>query len=690
MASKKYFIGHIHHENGVDIIPNIDMCNLPYDLFGDGFPLEFLSDIDMGKGEKSPLPDMAHVWIHGAFDCSTFTILDNTILPDKIVKLVCKHSLSDLGILIGKLPDTLQEIIVRPAVLNDVKNDETKRENAMRLLQMYPHIDVTDGKNKSLKAMLDEISIAKSAKISEPVTTEPVSIMAEAECKPDDWYSIDELADLCKKTLVPELLAGLPKDLDRYIKQAFNAKSGLKIEIREFKRNDNVAVRCVHAAAASDVVDWVLDAIQKDIERATCKKKTKTPAATKSKSTKTVTPALSELIHNGKVVVPVKIKKYVSKSVWKKIQSAIGKSTDTLLNVLQDIQDINVNPAMFGAVIFIKDNKIETSTNVEFKSAKCIAQGFHVLNDRARIVWGIDGNIFVCQDFFASHEGSDRNKYKQVIRNMDVDVSALDLKNDFLLVSDLIKELIAEKEARIASMDGSDVIDAPEAVQSSETTTPDAGVVPLETPAELSTKASVEAPVKASIESVPVQSAPVSETSKKRTKRSRITVNNIDEQIIVNTRHYKTPGTKLEYVAPTINITAPDAPSATAQTPDSGVMELSMVPVSESIPTQPNKEKIMSGKKPYYVPNGERKYHWASLYHLKARLIAQYNILSAQQQEKLRALAAASDTAQMLQITQELQGVLERKKKVESAMQEVEQKNQELHEFVQRIDEFIH
>ena len=448
MASKQRYTATIELGDGKDIL-SVDMLNLPYDMFGPEFPLEITGPVDMGKCKGQPLPDMTNVVIYGEFDCSTCTINADTVLPKEISKLVCKHSINNLDTLIGILPLSLQQVVVRPAIINAVKDsikknstDDIAYKSAIKFMETYPDITVTDGK-KTLAEIIQDHS--QTATKKESKKTKIVNAVPQLEQQTEDWLSVNDLIPVCEELLGPDLLARLDKDLKRYIRQALSAKSTVKVETREMQRTDGTKVKCIRKEDANLVAEQIAESVQSQ-DKAEAKG-TKKPVLKKTAETKAPTEPQKYYIGNREIH-PIKIKKYISKAAWGQILSKVGKNTTALREILQDIENINVNPALAhtasGQVAFIKDEAVQVSPTVGFKNGRCLAQGFGTLDDRPRIVWGICGNAFVCQNFYSAHEGKVKQEYNKLLREIDIDISKLDL-SEYLLVTNLIKELKVER-----------------------------------------------------------------------------------------------------------------------------------------------------------------------------------------------------------------------------------------------------
>ena len=102
VASKQRYTATIELGDGKDVL-DVDMLNLPYDMFGPEFPLEIIGSVDMGKCKGQPLPDMTDVVVYGEFDCSTCAINADTVLPKEISTLININELYRILNLIKKI-----------------------------------------------------------------------------------------------------------------------------------------------------------------------------------------------------------------------------------------------------------------------------------------------------------------------------------------------------------------------------------------------------------------------------------------------------------------------------------------------------------------------------------------------------------------------------------------------------------
>lgn len=443
MARKKQTYDAYINTGDEKISVQVTMNDLPYGLFNASQPLVIDGDVDMGAGKSESLPNMENVVINGSFDCSSYKIVPDTILPNGISSLVCLHSISCLDDLVGKLPETVKTVVVRPAILNAIKKAEVSSDefkSAQEFMKKYPSISVIDGKQNLADIIAEQTKPLDVVKTKIEKQTVVAPVVPE---KTSDWLSSDEMISVCMD--LSENVSSLSREeIARYVKMARSPKTKLGIKVQQMKREDGDVVVCVH----SQDVATVLAFVEAKVAEATAAKSKKEQKKPQEKVV--AKPAVADNkekpkhFFQNREIKAIQIQKYMSKSVWGQIRAKVGNDTGTLLRILQDIQDINVTPAKAhvasGQVAFIKDGNVQVSPTVTFKNGRCLTQGFGTLDDRPRIVWATCGGLFVAQHFFAAHEGKEKLKYNKILREIDVVAEDLVL-SDYLLVSDLIKEI---------------------------------------------------------------------------------------------------------------------------------------------------------------------------------------------------------------------------------------------------------
>lgn len=107
-------------------------------------------DVALGNGKGKPLPNFSKVEINGEFDCSSFAILPDSVMPAGITALRCLYSFNSLAVLKEILPSTVKTLYVRNAIINAVQKDEETLQIAQEFLSVFPELEVI-GKTETLR-----------------------------------------------------------------------------------------------------------------------------------------------------------------------------------------------------------------------------------------------------------------------------------------------------------------------------------------------------------------------------------------------------------------------------------------------------------------------------------------------------------------------------------------------------------
>lgn len=441
MKNTTQYIGYTKQDD-IHHMMNVDLLDLPRDIFSAENPLYIDADVNMGKGKKAPLPDFSNVIITGAFDCSDFTISENTVLPNGITELICLHSISNLSVLIGKLPKTVTKVVVRPFILNAIiKNQNNELGIAKQFIAMYPDIQVTDDKKLNLSEIIQQKEkpiVTEVTKEKKPETKTAIQI----KHKTDDWLSMDEIVQICINN--PVILNLVPENkIEREIRVAKSKASYIDVTVQKMLRPyDGATIDCIHSNDVPKIINFIIEKNSHTTTKTEIKKEPKKQQKQVVKEQITQQP---KLYVGTKEVQPTVITKYIKSNIWTKIKGHCGNDTKKLLNFLEEIEAINVQPTDTPGkqVCYIQDNTIKTSLNIKFKSARRLTQSFATLDDRCRIVWAMKQDTFIAIDFFDEHEKKQIVKYKKSIRQKDD--SDVDTR-DTVLVSEKIAELKKELE----------------------------------------------------------------------------------------------------------------------------------------------------------------------------------------------------------------------------------------------------
>jgi hypothetical protein len=292
---------------------------------------------------------------------------------------------------------------------------------------------------------------------------------------------------------------------------------------------------------------------------------------------------------------------------------------------LHAIEIINIRPVMTAGngVYYIQDGTVQKSPTITFKNVQWLAQGFGTLDDRARIIWCMNEHGFIATEYFEEHEKKQSVDYKKAIRDKDVNRFTL---CDTVSVSDLIQELMAEREAKQA-----------EAAEIEKT------VVPVTEPA----KPVVSEPVVEKPAALVTEQAPVRGRVRKRIRRETvptktITVNPHTDKIKSQVQVLECSEQKKE--------TKPEDVAVTA--------DLAVTCVSNDIV-------------------------WTDFDSLHASFIVKIQEYSTMQSELMAKLNAEINTDAALEYVQQLHGVLFNKKRHEIVLNRLNAMKQELQKIKQ-------
>lgn len=422
----------------------VDLLALPYEKFDAVHPLLIQSDVVMEKGKGKPLPDFSNVIIKGSFNCSSYAITLDTVLPNGITELICLHSINNLDVLNNILPPSVEKIVIRTALFNNIKKDiDGALEIAQNFAKKHPYVIVTDGKN-NLSDVLQQIEAEKN--IIQTEKLQEITEEIKVEKKTKDWLSTDELMSAYKQN--QDAIHDISdEDLERsfrIVRKKFNK--------RELMREDGAVISCVHRNDIQDIVTAINQQNKRDIlqssnsqQKTTAKNQTKSDEQKSEKGIKQNT--TPQICVGTKEVQETVIKKYIKNNVWKEIQKHCKNDLDRQLSFLEAIEIINIKPIDTAGkkVCYIQDGTLKTSPTVTFKNIQWLTQGFGTQDDRSRIIWCMNEHGFIATEYFEEHEKKQSVDYKKAIRQKDV--SCFTTK-DTVSVSDLIKELSAKRDTK--------------------------------------------------------------------------------------------------------------------------------------------------------------------------------------------------------------------------------------------------
>ena len=435
MARDKLKITILQEKEGVYENVDIDLFDF-LENSSKSEPILVVSDIHLPKGKKRPLPNFSKVYSDAKiFNSGDWRITPDSVLPNGISELICLHSISSIGDLIGVLPHCTGIVRVRNSILTSVMKTDKEFELAQKFIQQHPGVSVIDERGNTLAQITSEKLDLKNEKTSVAPKQDTAEII-RLPVKTPDWICAEDFVKYVKEN---NILTQLSKEeLKRYFQQARSAKARLNLESCQMWLADDVWVSCVKAKDIDKIVQYIQ---QQEAAKATPKKtEEKTPVKKTTKTTVNTETSTQETPQTcclkEKTVEKTEIKKYFTKKVKKQIPK------NAMLDVLKTIKKVNINPGATKGenVFYIDDNGDMCSLpTLEFKTAKCLCQALPN-NNAARIVWALKGDIMVAINFFKNHGGDkEANVYKQYIRNItDKDVPNID---ECISVEDLIKEM---------------------------------------------------------------------------------------------------------------------------------------------------------------------------------------------------------------------------------------------------------
>lgn len=421
-----------------------DIFDLPYENISIETPLCISEDVDLRKyrpqsGDK--IPFLKNVFVrgnfycskhvkvfpsavgHGVFDCSKCGkdyIDRDTELP-KMKIMDCSFSITGLDVLFGKLPNRMERLIVEKALI-DKKNllsDPKKLAIARRFVVMYPNITVVDTAGRvNLWYVLDDIDhgYGEQQNVSNTVPIIKTNQKNTYPAKTDQDIDVNDIIGFARNYL----------DFDEYDLTENELKRFVKIVMSDSRLNNIYKYRCMRGnetviCVNKDALNEVLYDLKLVIQEA-YRVKEKISDKTQEKP-EVIMPEITV----SEKPKPIKIKKYISYSDYKKICSfsSLGAAT----SVLKAINEINMDPTMLGKdqvpVRIIQGDKIVPSQTVKKKYGCALAQSIdrNSHSDRKRVVWtvgnGPDGLVIVCVGVLDRHSETDkeRKEYRRLLES---------------------------------------------------------------------------------------------------------------------------------------------------------------------------------------------------------------------------------------------------------------------------------
>lgn len=389
-----------------------------------------IGDMDVSglitKKEKIEDSFFPYLVIHGDFKCSKYSksfprivcgcvdcsncgkdYIDNDIvLPVFAKEMNCAYSVRGFDVLMGVLPNDLETLIVEPKLIKKsyLLQNQEHLENVLAFMRMYPNLNVQDTGGIDLKDVLQEI--VKEIETKKNQTQEPEN--KKEEIKEDlpikvSGKNLDrrDINMLCRMN--PDFESLSDEELMRFVRVVLSGNRRNGIVKQRMKRGDGAIVDCITADQ--------LPAVYADI-KLLAREREKTQVIEETPVEMSDVEFEEQIPLSKSDVKPIKIKKYISLSQYKKVVSA--SSIDKADTALRVINDINLDPLdikLQGTVRLLKDgaNVPQKVNTVKKESGCCLVQSIdsNFNNDPKRLVWrvadGPSGLIFVCVGFSPEH-----------------------------------------------------------------------------------------------------------------------------------------------------------------------------------------------------------------------------------------------------------------------------------------------
>lgn len=280
--------------------------------------------------------------------------------------------------------------------------------------------------------------------IAEPIIEKPVTKTEipeeKIEIQTEDFCNFVDIINICKADTTIQSFnisdSGLEKAVRKYMK-TFERKKLL---------NEQTGIRayCIEKANAYLVLQKVVEFLQKEARKKEAKIKAqpkKTVATPKTNHTKT---ALKTTKHAR--ALPIAIKKYIPKNLWKEIIRLCNRNDATCISVLENVAAINTDicetiDSTHVHIINPKTHERTTSSYIKREDKLSLVQGLSSsLQDDKRIVWSYipEDRLIVCVGVLKGHTNTkNKNSYSLMRDNA---AKGLDAKGKKITLQKVLEE----------------------------------------------------------------------------------------------------------------------------------------------------------------------------------------------------------------------------------------------------------
>ena len=292
----------------------------------------------------------------------------------------------------------------------------------------------TESKPEEIVVQKPEANIVETPVVKEEIKPEEPAIQTE------DFCNFADIIKICKADPTIQSFdisdSELEKEVRKYMK-TFERKKLLN-------EQTGVSTYCIAKSNVPFVLQKVIEAFQKEAR--------KKEAKSKVKPTKpVVTPKVNHTTKPQKTTkharaLPIAIKKYIPKSLWKEIIRLCNRNEATYISVLENVAAINTDicetiDSTHVHIINPKTHERTTSSYIKREDKLSLVQGLSSsLQDDKRIVWSYipEDRLIVCVGVLKGHTNTkNKNSYSLMRDNA---ANGLDIKGKKITLQRVLEE----------------------------------------------------------------------------------------------------------------------------------------------------------------------------------------------------------------------------------------------------------
>lgn len=415
-------------------------------------------DVSLGNGKGKPLPNLSKVEINGEFDCSSFSIAADSVMPEGITALRCLYSFNSLAVLKGMLPTTVKTLYVRNAIINAVQKDAEALQTAQEFLSVFPAVEVI-GKTETLRLrdVIQKTQVKEKKTVASKSSVRPVvKNVKESTTSRIGFLSIADAALRIKE--FPEFQKVGIKDIKKHLKTFM------------YEHNDDVRWGNVqNYVLESKIPELVIELLNSVDNSGTAVSESNGAQVEIVEKKAEIRQEVEEVKKSeSEDLKPIVIKKFFDKRIWAAVCKTVKSNKALLLKFLHNINDVNLNPVQkdmrvgAGRVACVKKGELKLVPNLELKNSCYIAQGFGRDNNRPRVIWCVLQNgEWVASAFYPNHgDGKNKCAYNSaILSNALRDKTAVnfaDNRQNYIDVETLLSDFLNENEKDLVDIKDSE------------------------------------------------------------------------------------------------------------------------------------------------------------------------------------------------------------------------------------------